>query len=206
MYRGEISEATIRRLPIYYRNICSMQTEGIEKTTSSELGKRSGNTGTQVRQDFFSCGGGPKYNVLEIKAWLEEKMAINTKHRAVLVGAGNLGRAIVNCKDYQTENFFITAAFDNNLLFEGIQINGIPILNVNLLEKYLENNPTDIVIIATPDSTAKKIFNMAKEKGVKGVWNFTSVDLQSDDNIAVSSVHISDSLMTLFFKMNNLPQ
>lgn len=205
MYSGDIPEATIRRLPVYYRNVCAMEAEGIIKTTSSELAKRAGNTGVQVRQDFFSCGGAPKYYIPELKSWLEEKLSINRRHRAVLVGAGNLGRAIVNCRDYQTDNFFITAAFDSNLMLEGMMINGIPILSSHLLEDYLGANETDIVIIATPDSSAENIFDIAVKNKIPGVWNFTSVDLQSRENTAVSSVHISDSLMTLFFKMNNTP-
>lgn len=204
MYNGDIPEATIRRLPIYYRNVCAMEAEGIEKITSAELGKRVGNTAIQVRQDFFSCGGVPKYRIHELKTWLEEKLSINRKHLAVLVGAGNIGRAIINCKDYQTNNFFISAAFDSNLLLEGMEINKVLILNVNLLDKYLKENDIDIVIIATPDYAAKKIFQIAANNKIKGVWNFTSVDLKSTETTAVSSVHISDSLMTLFLRMNNI--
>lgn len=205
MYSGEISEATIRRLPIYYRNICSMEAEGFEKVTSAKLAERVGNTGVQIRQDFFSCGGAPRYDIPEMKKWLEEKMGFNNKHKAVLVGAGNLGRAIVNCEEYKTDAFFICAAFDNNLMLEGMEINGVPILNVQLLDKFIKENDIDIVIIATPASAAKNIYEIAKANKIKGIWNFAAVDLKSTSGTAVSNVHISDTLMMLSFKMHTNP-
>lgn len=206
LYSGEISEATIKRLPIYYRNVCSMEAEGFDKVTSSMIAERSGNTGVQVRQDFFSCGGAPKYEISELKFWLEEKLGLQKKYKSVIVGAGNLGRAILNCDEYKTEKFFICAAFDNNLMFEGMEINGVPVLNVRLFDKYLKENEIDIVIIATPASAAEKIFGIATDNKIKGVWNFASVDLKSTETTQVSSVHISDSLMTLSFKMHTKPQ
>ncbi len=202
MYIGNIPEAVVKRLSVYYRNVCYMEAEGLEKTTSAKIAERAGNTGVQVRQDFYMCGGIDDYSISSLKKRLKELLGICKKHRMVVVGAGNLGRAIISYKDFENEGFFIEAAFDNNLTYEGMQINGIPIMNVNLFGKYLEDNDIDIVIIATPAKAAEEIFRKAVANKVRGIWNFAPVDLRSCDGVKVQNVHFSDSLLTLSFRMN----
>ncbi len=202
MYIGDIPEAVIRRLPVYYRNVCYMEAEGLEKATSSMIAKRAGNTGVQVRQDFFMCGGIDDYSIPSLKKRLRELLGICNKHRMVVVGAGNLGRAIISYKDFESEGFFIDAIFDNNLMFEGIQLNGIPIMNIKFFESYLKNNDIDIVVIATPADAAEKVFRKAVAGKVRGIWNFAPIDLRSCDETEVVNVHLSDSLLTLSFRIN----
>ena len=119
----------------------------------------------------------------------------------VVIGAGNLGRAIISFKEFNEDGFFIDAVFDNSLMLEGMQICGVPIINAALFEDYLEENHVDIVVIAAPASAAADILKKSIRGGVKGVWNFAPVDLRSDDRIEVQNVHLSDSLMTLSFRM-----
>ncbi len=197
MCKNELPEATIKRLPVYYRNICALESKGVERVTSKLLAEKVGNTDTQVRQDFYACGGIPGYEIKELKKWLEEKLGLNYHYNAVIVGTGNLGRAIISYPEFSTERFFISAAFDSNLMLEGMQIKNIPILNVSMLGKYLSENRVDIVIIATPASAALGIYNIAKEHGIKGIWNFAPVDLKSDDETFVNNVHLTDNLMLI---------
>ena len=196
------SDALARRLPAYYRHVCIMFAEGKQTVTSGELAKRIGNTSAQVRQDFFTCGGVENYHPDTLKEWLSGLLGIKEEHHMVVVGAGNLGRAIISFKDFNTDGFFIDAVFDNNLMFDGMQICGIPILNVSSLEDYLAANRVDIVVITTPANVAEEILEKSIKGGVKGVWNFAPVDLRSNDKIEVQNVHLSDSLLTLSFRMN----
>ncbi len=197
MYIEDIPEAVIKRLPVYYRNVCYMETEGIEKITSSMIAKRAGNKDVQVRQDFFMCGGISGYKTSEIKERLEELLGINIKHNMVIVGGGNLGRAIASYKDFEKEGFFVKAIFDNDLSIIGMQLDGIPIININLFEEYLEQNKTDIVVITTPAEVAESIMKKAVIGNVDGIWNFAPVDLRSCDKTKVQNVHLGDSLLTL---------
>ncbi len=197
-----LSDALARRLPAYYRHICIMLAEGKQTITSGELAKRVGNTSAQVRQDFFTCGGVENYHPDTLKNWLSGLLGIKEKHHMVVVGAGNLGRAIISFKDFNNDGFFIDAVFDNNLMFDGIQVCGIPVLNVASLDEYLSANKTDIVVIATPANVAENILDKSIKGGVKGVWNFAPVDLRSTDAIEVQNVHLSDSLLTLSFRIN----
>ena len=87
-------------------------------------------------------------------------------------------------------------------MLEGMQINGIPILNVSALEDYLRENRVDIVVITTPADVAQSILEKAAAGGVKGVWNFAPADLRSSENIKVQNVHLTESLMTLSFRIN----
>lgn len=196
-----LSDALARRLPAYYRHVCVMKAEGINNITSGELANRVGNTSAQVRQDFFTCGGVDGYNTETLKNWLSNLLGLNHSHHMVVIGAGNLGRAIISFKEFNEDGFFIDAVFDNSLMLEGMQICGVPIINAALFEDYLEENHVDIVVIAAPASAAADILKKSIRGGVKGVWNFAPVDLRSNDRIEVQNVHLSDSLMTLSFRM-----
>ena len=197
-----LSDALARRLPAYYRHVCIMLAEGKQTITSSELAKKVGNTSAQVRQDFFTCGGVENYHPDTLKDWLSGLLGIKKEHHMVVIGAGNLGRAIISFKDFNTDGFFIDAVFDNNLMLDGMQICGIPILPATSLEDYLSANKVDIVVITTPASVAEEILEKSVKCGVKGIWNFAPVDLRSNENIEVQNVHLSDSLLTLSFRMN----
>lgn len=200
--KNTLSDALARRLPAYYRHINAMLAEGKQTITSGELSKRFGNTSAQVRQDFFTCGGVENYHLDTLKDWLADILGIKEKHHMIVIGAGNLGRAIISFKEFNDDGFFIDVVFDNNLMLEGMQICGIPILNVTSLEEYLKTNNVDIVVIATPANVAEDIWEKSIKGGVKGIWNFAPIDLRSDDRINVQNVHLSDTLMTLSFRMN----
>ncbi len=193
----DIPEAVIRRLPVYYRNVCSMEAEGLEKTTSVMIAERAGNSSTQVRQDFFICGGIDNYGVAELKAKLKELLGINKKHSMVIVGGGNLGRAIASYKNFENEGFFVSAIFDNNLSIIGMQFDGIPIINVKFFDEYIKENETDFVVITKPAEAAEEIMKRAVKGNVGGIWNFAPVDLRSCDKTKVRNVHLGDSLLTL---------
>ena len=199
--RKTVSDALARRLPAYYRHVCAMEAQGIQSVTSAELAARVGNTSAQVRQDFFTCGGVDSYNTSVLKNWLRSIIRLDSEHHMVVVGAGNLGRAIISFQEFNRDNFFIDAVFDSNLMLEGMQIAGVPILNVTALDEYLRQNRVDIVIITTPAEVAQSILDKASVGGVRGVWNFAPVDLRSSKEVEVQNVHLSDSLMTLSFRI-----
>ncbi len=199
--KKKVSNALARRLPVYYRNVCAMVTEGVQNLTSAELAARIGNTSAQVRQDFYTCGGVNGYNAVVLKDWLGAKIGLENRKQMVVVGTGNLGRAIISFKGFNKLNFFIDAAFDSDLMLKGMQINGVPILNVSILEKYLLENKVDILVITTPAGAAQEIFEMAVKCGVKGVWNFAPVDLRPKEGVEVENMHLGDSLMTLSFRI-----
>ena len=174
-----------------------MEAEGLKKATSAAIAEKSGNSAVQVRQDFFTCGGIENYNIADLKNRLKELLGIDKKHNMVIIGGGNLGRAIASCKEFEKEGFFINAIFDNNLSIIGMRISDILILNINLFDEYIRQNQTDIVIIATPAEAAEEIMEKAVKENISGIWNFSPVDLRSTGKTKVQNVNLCDSLLTL---------
>ncbi len=197
----KIPQAVVERLPIYYRYIKIMIAKGKRITTSAEIARKAGNTDTQVRQDFFMCGGLENYHTECIEKWLAKTLGIDNEQHIIVIGAGNLGRAIISCKDFEKDKFFIDAAFDSNPAFEGMNLGNIPIINISLLDKYLSANKVDIAIIATPADVTKEISEKLIESGIKGIWNFSPCDLQSTNECIVKNTSLTDSLLTLSFRM-----
>ena len=200
--KKNLSNALARRLPAYYRHIRILKAQGINNITSGVLAERVGNTSAQVRQDFFTCGGVDGYTTDSLCRWLTKILGLDNEHHMVVVGAGNLGRAIISFKEFNEDGFFIDAVFDSNLMLDGMKICEVPIINVSLFDDYLAKNKVDIVVIATPASAAENILQRSIAGGVKGVWNFAPVDLRTNSGVEVQNVHLSDSLMTLSFRIN----
>lgn len=197
----KLPEALAERLPVYYRHIKIISAEGRKRITSSVLAEKAGNTATQVRQDFFTCGGTGSYLTADLEKWFEKTLGTDKKTRVIVIGAGNLGRAIISCREFEKDGFFIDAAFDSDLSYEGIRVADVPIYNINLLESYLSENPADIAVIAAPAEAAEKIHGKLIKNKIRGIWNFSPCDLKSTENCVVRNTMLTDSLLTLSFRM-----
>lgn len=197
----KISSALAERLPVYYRNVKTLAAEGKRRITSAELAEKAGNTATQVRQDFFTCGGTGSYRTEDMEKWFEKTLGTDKKNRVIVVGAGNLGRAIISYRDFENDGFFIEAAFDNDLSYEGIKVCDVPVFNINILDDYLSENRVDIAVITTPAKAAEKIAEKLIKGGVRGIWNFSPCNLKSTENCTVRNTMLTDSLLTLSFRM-----
>ncbi len=204
--QANISRAVIKRLPRYYRYLADMQRHGISRTSSKELSERMGLTASQIRQDLNCFGGfgqqGYGYNVETLLVKLKEIMGISVKRTAVLIGVGNLGRAIIKNFDFGTNGISVTCAFDSNIDVIGTNIDDVQVLNITLLSDYLKENNPDIAILTLPKPQAQAVANILLEGGIRGIWNFTNLDLKlGEHNVPVESVRFADSLMTLCYFM-----
>ena len=123
---------------------------------------------------------------------------------ATVVGGGITGQALVNYTSFEKRGFVITAVFDVNPRLIGMSIRGIEIYDVDTMEEYVKNNSVDVAILTLPRSQASKIATDLAEWGVKGIWNFSHVDLDLPKEVVVENVHLTDSLMTLLYKINEV--
>lgn len=196
-----LPSALAERLPVYYRHVKTMAAEGRKRITSGILSEKAGNTATQVRQDFFTCGGTGSNMTEDLEKWFEKTLGTNKKKNVIVIGAGNLGRAIISYRDFEKDGFFIEAAFDSDLSYEGIKVCDVPILNINMLESYLSQNTVDIAVITTPAEAAEKIYGKLIKGNVRGIWNFSPCDLKSTEDCVVRNTMLTDSLLTLSFRM-----
>lgn len=203
MKKGKPSDAVIKRIPRYYRLLKMMAENGEESVSSSVLGERLGLTASQVRQDFNCFGGygqqGYGYNVKKLLAEICSILAVDEEHTAVIVGAGNIGKAITRFEGMAKENIKIKALFDINPDIIGTEIAERPVYDINELESYIAENNIDIGIIAARKSVAQELADKMVKSGVKGIWNFAPVEITAD--VPVENVHFLDSIITLTYKM-----
>lgn len=194
-----------KRLPVYYRYLTGLMQREIERISSQELADKLGVTASQIRQDLSHFGSfgrrGYGYRVKELQESIAYILGINRTKNMVLVGAGNLGRAIANYSSFREKGFFIKAVFDNDLEKIGTVLADCEIKSIDLLEEYLYSNNIDIGIIAIPVENAAAIVEIFEKGGVKGIWNFAPISINSRSNIIVENVHISESLLTLSYRI-----
>ncbi len=154
MESKKISMAVIRRMPRYYRYVDELHQNGTARISSGALAAKMGLTASQVRQDFNCFGGfgqqGYGYNVENLRASIREILKLDNDHKAVIVGVGNLGRALMTNFNFQQSGFALTAAFDVKEELRGTQVAGVPVLGMDELEAYVAHNRPDIAILTLP--------------------------------------------------------
>ena len=207
MSRAKVSNAIIRRLPRYRRYLGQLQVKGIKKISSGELSELIGYTASQIRQDLNTFGEfgqqGYGYEVDKLYKEINKILGLDREYRTVVVGVGNLGQAITNYTYYYKIGFNIIGLFDKDPEVIGKEINDVKIMDGNLLEDYVRDNSVDIGIICVTRENAQEVADSLIRGGVKGIWNFAPIDLDVPDDIALESVHLSDSLHALSFMIKS---
>jgi len=201
-----ISMAVIRRLPKYKRYIFNLLNDHIDRISSKELSKIIGFTAPQIRQDLNCFGDfgqqGYGYNVEELYNQICNILGLSKPYKTIIVGAGNIGQALANYSKFEKCGIKIECIFDINPNLIGIKIRDIEIKDIDYLAEFLSKNQIDICIISVHSSDAQKICDILAENGVKGIWNFAPVDLIAESDITIENVHLSDSLFTLTYLLN----
>lgn len=197
-----ISISVIKRLPRYYRFLQSLKENGIVRISSRELANRMGLTASQIRHDFNCFGGfgqqGYGYNVPELHAKIGEILGVHEERKTVLIGAGNLGKAVCNKIFGVNSGFKLIGIFDKNEAICGNMIKGIPIRNIDHLENFCMDNKPICAVICIPANDMRELTQLLINQGVKSFWNFSNYDIaMAHPGVLVENVHLTDSLMTL---------
>ena len=183
--KDNVSAAVIKRLPRYFRYLRILIREGKTRISSAELSRRMNITASQIRQDLNCFGGfgqqGYGYNVNYLYARICELLGVGEGFQAVIIGGGNIGRALANNDMFEKRGVDIVAIFDNDESLVGKKVNEIPILHIDEFERYAATHTVDIAVLTLPKEHALAI----------------------EDRIVVENVHLGDSLMTLNYRLAN---
>lgn len=201
-----VSLAVVKRLPKYYRYLGELIDVDVSRISSKELSERLNITASQIRQDLNNFGSfglqGYGYNVELLYEEIGKILGLNKKHNIIIIGAGNIGRALLNYSDFSNRGFNFIGIFDKNPSLIGTKVNNVDIYNIDDLEEFIEKNSVDIAVLSVPKSSANYITKILYKSKIRGIWNFSNVDLKVGNDTKVEDVHLMDSLMTLSYKIN----
>lgn len=200
-----ISQATIDRLPLYFRTLQLVEDEKMQIISSDELGRRLDITPEQIRKDLATFGQfgrkGIGYDVHELKNKIANILGLHNNWRLAIVGIGHLGGALANYGNFTILGFSVVALLDINKKIIGKQINKIKIENAANMERIIEKNAVDIGIITVPASEAQSVADKLIAAGVKGIWNFAPIKLIVPSNIPLVNEDLSIGLSALSYHM-----
>ena len=194
----EISQAVIGRLPRYFRYLGELKDEGVERISSQEL--------SGLMKDFNNFGGfgqqGYGYNVESLYREIGKILGLDKQHNFVIIGAGNLGRALGNYMNFERRGFIFKGMFDANPELVGKDVRGVKVMPMDQLESFIRENDIDIAVLTIPKTSAVEVADKLVANGIRAIWNFAHVDLNVPEGIQVENVHLSDSLMKLSYNIN----
>lgn len=204
-----VSISVIKRLPRYYRFLGELKDNGVIRISSKDLSEKMGFTASQIRQDLNCFGGfgqqGYGYNIESLYNEIGNILGVNNNRKAILIGAGNLGKAVALHMSFEQRGFNIIGVFDRNKALSGQLLRGLPIRHTDGLYNFCKDNSPTVAVLCIPSPAAKELAPQLVELGIKGFWNFSHYDISADyPNVAVENVHLSDSLMTLSYHVSNL--
>ena len=203
-----ISDSVIKRLPRYYRFLGDLKASGMTRISSRELSERMGLTASQIRQDLNCFGGfgqqGYGYNIELLQSEIGHILGLDTPKTAILIGIGNLGRAVTLHINFESKGFKLIGLFDSKESLVGQVIKNLPIRSTDTIDEFCRENLPDAAILCIPKKAAMAMADQLVGLGIKGFWNFSHYDLALKyPGVKVENVHFGDSLMTLSYRLHN---
>lgn len=208
MKNAKISNAVIKRLPRYRRYLIELRKKGVEKISPKEFSNLIGYTASQIRQDLNNFGGfgqqGYGYSVDGLYDEISAILGLDKEYRMVIMGAGNLGQAIAKYTHFHKQGFKVCGVFEISPNLIGKDLDGIEIMDYENIVEYVEEEEIDIGIICVNQNNAQEVADKLSFAGVKGIWNFAPTDIEVPKHVALENVHLSDSLHSLAYHMNDI--
>jgi redox-sensing transcriptional repressor len=201
-----IPEPTLRRLPLYHQHLSDLDSQGLRFASCSQIGNALGLDPSQVRKDLAPAEvtGKPNvgYLVADLLRAIESLLGWDHAQDAFLVGAGNLGSALLGCEKFRQYGLNILAAFDIDPDRIGHQIRGKQVLSLAKLPTLATRMHVHLGIIAVPASAAQSVAHLMAEGGIRAIWNFAPVSLKLPKNVIVQNENLYSSLAVLSYKLS----
>ncbi len=208
MERESVSRSVIKRLPRYYSYLEELNSEGRTRISSKELANKMKLTASQIRQDLNHFGGfghqGYGYNVHDLYKEIGEILGVDKKFKTILVGVGNIGKALVTQINFKKRGLDLIGLFDIDENIIGKKMSDLEIFHMDNLSEFCQKEKPDIAVLCIPKSAAYDVAKKLINNGVTSFWNFSHFDLNANfEGIVVENVHLGDSLMTLAYMTKN---
>ncbi|MDP0490349.1 MAG: redox-sensing transcriptional repressor Rex [Verrucomicrobiota bacterium JB023] len=201
--KAGIPKKSIYRLSLYHRCLLKLMENGHETVSSSALAKAAGVKPAQLRKDLTHVGQfgtrGLGYQIEELRRAIREVLGREHLQPVILVGAGNLGSALLRYGGFQKEGFEVTAAFDavpETVLRRDI---GVPVLGIEKMERFIRDNQVKLAILCVPGENAQEVVNDLVAAGVQGILNFSPTVLQVPERVTVNNVDLALELENVSF-------
>ena len=203
MSKYVISIAMMNRLPLYLDYLMMLESKGIETISATTLARDMGLGEVLVRKELSVISGNGKprigYKTSSLIKDFDTFLHVNKKTKAVIVGAGKLGRALLGYKKFNKFGVDVLAAFDNDI----DKIDNKKIFSINKLPSFIKDNKVEIGIITVPVENAQDVYNLLVENNIKGVWNFAPISLKKVPGIIVKQQNLALSLAHLNIMLKN---
>lgn len=203
MKQTKISEAVVRRLPIYLQVLNEMHAREVQTVSSQELGVKLDLNPAQIRKDLAYFGEfgrkGIGYDVVYLIEKIRQILKVDQTIKVALVGAGNLGHALCNYNKYSKDNMQITAVFDVHPSKIGSSINNLNVLPMSELASSVAEQNIRIGIITVPAFEAQNVANQFVEAGIEGILNFAPAILRVPDEIRIHNADFTKELLSLAY-------
>jgi redox-sensing transcriptional repressor len=189
---SNIPDIVIGRLPVYLRALTRLLQEGEEVTSSHELGRRLGISSAQIRKDLSHFGGfgkqGTGYQIAYLVEQLRQVLKVNREWEVVLVGAGDLGRALAHYKGFSNRGFRIAHVFDSAPDKIGKNLGDFTIEPMDQMREIIQANEIRIAMIAVPAEKAQEVANNLIEAGIRAILNYAPINLNVPPNVHVQYI------------------
>ncbi|WP_139489128.1 redox-sensing transcriptional repressor Rex [Brevibacillus dissolubilis] len=206
MKAPKISEAVVRRLPIYLRYLSNLQQMQVRTVSSQQMGKTLDINPAQIRKDLSTFGDfgkkGIGYDVDYLIDKIRHILKIDQQINVALVGAGNLGQAISNYNAYLKDNMRIVAIFDADPAKHGNEIAGTVIQPIDEIEETIKTRQIRLAIITVPAGAAQLVADQLIDAGIEAILNFAPVSIKTSKNVKIDHADVTSSLQSLAYYLN----
>jgi len=200
-----VPKAIIFRFESYLTYLGQLRNEGKKNATSEELAKLFGISSSRVRQDLVALGavGKPRsgYNIAELERIIISALDVDNTKRIALVGFGNLGRALAGSDVWEHGGFELRAIFDNDTKLIGTEAHGVKVRSVTELFGVIKSEKIEAACIAVPAKAAQQVADLLVTAGIRGIWNFSPIEIDAPSDVVVENQRLEQGLMTLSFRM-----
>ncbi len=198
-----IPEATVARLPLYLQALVESSENAVHTISSTALADKSGVNAAIVRKDLSQLGAfgtrGVGYRVGELIDEISEVLGLNKDRALVIVGIGNLGRALATYDGFQRRGFDVVGLFDDADDKVGMRLGDLEVEPVAVLDEAVASRGATIAVVATPAQYAQDIVDRLVAVGVTAILNFAPTHLETPEHVAVRKVDVSTELQILSF-------